>query len=234
MGQRGRPECVGPSGHTDIVLLDLVLPLECGGCGAPSTRWCDTCARALAVKPTEPELISPRLDPGVPVFSLGRYAGPRRSAILAVKERGRADLVPVLAQALNAALSNLLSWGIVADPLTLVPAPTRRSTARLRGGDPVTRIAAAARTRDGAVAPVLRTKAFTRDSVGLSAGQRQQNIAGRIVMKGDVGERMRGRADGEVVLVDDISTTGATATESVRVLQSAGARVAAVVVIAHA
>jgi predicted amidophosphoribosyltransferase len=81
---------------------------------------------------------------------------------------------------------------------------------------------------------VLRTKAFTRDSVGLSAGQRQQNIAGRIVMKGCVGERMRGRADGEVVLVDDISTTGATATESVRVLQSAGARVAAVVVIAHA
>jgi predicted amidophosphoribosyltransferase len=81
---------------------------------------------------------------------------------------------------------------------------------------------------------VLRTKAFTRDSVGLSAGQRQQNIAGRILMKGDVGERMRGRADGEVVLVDDISTTGATATESVRVLQSAGARVAAVVVIAHA
>ena len=33
------------------MLLDLVLPLECGGCGAPSTRWCDTCAQALTVKP---------------------------------------------------------------------------------------------------------------------------------------------------------------------------------------
>ncbi|MGF2944127.1 ComF family protein, partial [Mycobacterium sp. Lab-001] len=22
-------------------MLDVILPLECGGCGAPSTRWCD-------------------------------------------------------------------------------------------------------------------------------------------------------------------------------------------------
>jgi predicted amidophosphoribosyltransferase len=96
----------------------------------------------------------------------------------------------------------------------------------MRGGDPVKRIEMAACVPGSAVAQVLRTRAFTRDSVGLSAGQRQQNIAGRVVVKG--------HADGEVVLVDDISTTGATASESVRVLQSAGARVAAVVVIAHA
>jgi predicted amidophosphoribosyltransferase len=45
---------------------------------------------------------------------------------------------------------------------------------------------------------------------------------------------VRGRARGEVVLVDDISTTGATASESVRVLQRNGARVSAVVVLANA
>ena len=56
-------------------MFDLVLPLECGGCGAPSTRWCPACARQLAVKPDQPHLITPRVDPGVPVFSLGRYAG---------------------------------------------------------------------------------------------------------------------------------------------------------------
>ena len=78
-------------------MLDLVLPLECGGCGARSTRWCDACARDLAVRPDEPHLISPRVDPGVPVFSLGRYAGARREAIVAVKEHGRADLVEPLA-----------------------------------------------------------------------------------------------------------------------------------------
>ena len=209
------------------MLTDLVLPLECGGCGAPSTRWCDTCARALAVKADEPHLITPRLDPGVPVFSLGRYVGVRRAAILAVKERGRTDLVPVLGAALRAGLTNLVVWGILAGPLTLVPAPTRRSSARRRGGDPVTRIAVAADLPGVVVAPVLRTRAFTRDSVGLAAAAREQNIAGRVIV--------RGRAPGdEVVLVDDVSTTGATAAESVRVLQSTGSRVSAVVVVANA
>ena len=93
------------------MLLDLVLPLECGGCGAPSTRWCETCAGALTVKADEPHLITPRLDPGVPVFSLGRYAGVRREAILAVKEHGRVDLVPVLGAALSAGLTHLLDVG---------------------------------------------------------------------------------------------------------------------------
>ena len=75
-------------------VLDLILPLECGGCGAPSTRWCEACARGLAVRPDEPHLIAPRVHPGVPVFSLGRYAGARRNAIVAVKEHGRTDLIP--------------------------------------------------------------------------------------------------------------------------------------------
>mgnify|MGYP006921752507 CR=1 FL=1 len=38
-------------------MLDLVLPLECGGCGAPSTDWCDACTAALAVRPDEPHLV---------------------------------------------------------------------------------------------------------------------------------------------------------------------------------
>jgi predicted amidophosphoribosyltransferase len=208
------------------MLVDLVLPVECGGCGAPSTKWCETCARTLMVRTDEPVLVTPRLDPGVPVFSLGRYAGVRREAIVAVKERGRADLVRPLSAALHAGLAHLLAWGIVDAPLTLVPAPTRRAAARRRGGDPVTRMALAAGPPDTTVSAALRMRAFTRDSVGLSAGQRQRNIAGRVALRGSVG--------GDVLLVDDVVTTGATADESVRVLQTAGARVTAVLVIAHA
>ena len=212
-------------------MLDLVLPLECGGCGTRSTRWCDLCANDLAVRPDEPHVVSPRVDPGVPVFSLGRYAGARRQAIVAVKEHGRADLVAPLAEALRAGLANMATWGIVGLPLSVVPAPTRRWAARRRGGDPVTRVALAATAdrSDVAVVQALRTRAFVADSAGLSSAERQRNIAGRVKLFRSVDSR-----HGDVVVVDDVVTTGATACESVRVLQSAGVAVVAVLAIANA
>lgn len=208
------------------MLLDLVLPLECGGCGSPGIRWCPACAGTLAVHTDEPIVISPRLDPGVPVFSLGRYAGARRAAIVAMKEHGRTDLIPRLAVAVEAGVTRLLTWGIVELPLTVVPAPTRWSAARRRGGDPVAAMAQAAAGVDVAVTTALRMRASTRDSVGLSPGQRERNVAGRV--------KLRRSVSGEVLLIDDVVTTGATASESVRVLHAAGAHVTAVLTVAHA
>ncbi|TVY06178.1 ComF family protein [Mycolicibacterium porcinum] len=209
-------------------MFDLILPLECGGCGAPSTRWCASCAAALGVGDDEPHLVTPRTDPGVPVFALGRHAGVRRRAIVAAKEKGRTDLVAPLAGALSGGLEHLLTWGITGTPVTVVPAPTRRAAARRRGGDPVARIAmSAASGLPGVhVVSALRLRPWVRDSVGLSGAARQRNIAGRV--------RLIKPVAGEVVLVDDIVTTGATAAESVRMLSRTGAQVSAVLAISHA
>lgn len=209
-------------------MLDLVLPVECGGCGAPSTRWCPACATELTVRPDEPHVITPREDPGVPVFALGRYAGARRRAVVALKEHGRTDLVAPLAGAVAAALHTLITWGLIVPPLTVVPAPTRSLAARRRGGDPVAKMAraAAAALPGVTVRPALAMRAFARDSVGLSSAQRQRNINGRV--------RQRTPVRGEVVVFDDVVTTGATAAEAVRVLQTSGAQVSAVLAIAHA
>ncbi|MCV7249899.1 ComF family protein [Mycobacterium koreense] len=218
-------------------MLDLVLPLRCGGCGEPAARWCSRCAAEWAVRPDHPHLINPRLDPGVPVFSLGRYAGARRRAIVAVKEHGRIDLLAPLAAALTGGVDRLLRWGIVPASVTMVPAPTRAGAARRRGGDPVARMVAGGAERLGlTAAPMLRMAARARDSVGLTAAARQRNVAGRVVLR----RRYRAGAlagalgDVPVLLVDDICTTGATVDESVRVLGSAGMTVAAVLVLAHA
>ncbi len=210
-------------------MLDLILPLECGGCGAPSTRWCETCGLELSVPADQPYVVNPRIDPGVPVFALGRYANARRQAILALKEHGRTALVGPLSRALAVGLHRLLSWGIVSTPLTIVPAPTRRSAARRRGGDPVTRLARAAVAQhpEIAIAPVLRMKALTRDSVGLNSSARERNIVGRVALRGRPPRT-------EVMIVDDIVTTGATARESVRILHAAGVRVTAVLTLAFA
>lgn len=210
-------------------MLDLVLPTECGGCRTPGTRWCAACERELRLKPDQPELVTARVDPGVPVFALGRYAGARRRAIVAAKEHGRTDLLDPLAGHLAAGMVRLLEWGMVDTPLSLVPAPTRWTSARRRGGDPVARMArtAASALPDGVTTiNALRMRAFVRDSVGLSGADRERNVAGRI-------RRVRPVA-GCVVLVDDVVTTGATAAESVRTLQTHGSRVTAVLALAHA
>jgi predicted amidophosphoribosyltransferase len=212
-------------------VLDLVLPLECGGCGAPSTRWCDACAQQLEVGPDQPHVVSPRIDPQVPVFALGRYAGARRQAIVAMKDHGRADLIAPLAHALAAGVHRLLAWGMLETPLTIVPAPSRRSAARRRGGDPVSRVATAAVAGHPEITVVaaLRMKAWARDSVGLDTAARERNVAGRVVLR-----RQPMPETGEVLVVDDIVTTGATARESVRILRTAGMQVAGVLALAAA
>ncbi|MUM36128.1 ComF family protein, partial [Mycobacterium sp. CBMA361] len=119
-------------------------------------------------------------------------------------------------------------WGLIVPPLTVVPAPTRSLAARRRGGDPVAKIARAATAGlpGVGVEPVLTMRAFTRDSVGLSSAQRQRNVVGRV--------RQRAPVRGEAVVFDDVVTTGATAAEAVRVLQTSGTYVSAVLAIAHA
>lgn len=207
-------------------LLDLILPEVCGGCGRVGGTWCARCDTALYDGPVR---IRPRCDPGVPCWALGPYRGPARQAVLAVKERGRRDLAAPLGAALASALSRLRAPG---RPLLLVPAPTRAAAARRRGGDPVTATArrAARSLEDCRVAPLLRLGASARDSVGLTPAQRVGNLRGRIEVVRRPPARTLDRAETEVVVVDDVLTTGATVTEVVRVMSRIGLRPRAVVV----
>ena len=178
-------------------------------------------------------MVTPRVDPGVAVFGLGRYAGPRRQGIVALKEHGRGDLVQPLARSLALGIHRLITWGVVGLPLTVVPAPTRRSSARRRGGDPVARLAAVATAAhpDIAVLNALRTAGLARDSVGLGTRARERNITGRVrIVPGEIA----GQIPGEVLVVDDVVTTGVTAREAVRVLHGGGATVAGVLTLAYA
>ncbi|WP_278263353.1 ComF family protein [Nocardia sp. AG03] len=199
-------------------LLDLVLPACCGGCGLPGSSWCVDCAATLARAPVR---VRPRTDPGVPCWTLGPYAGPGRRAVLAAKERGRRDLAEPLGAALAHALARLRAPD---RPLILVPAPTRAAAARRRGGDPVARATAVAAgwLIDCRSVPLLRFGRGVRDSVGLTRQERAHNLYGRIIAAPVAAPAAPIGANAEVVLVDDVLTTGATARESVRVLGRIG------------
>ncbi|WP_040837512.1 ComF family protein [Nocardia brevicatena] len=208
-------------------LLDLVLPVLCGGCGRPGTGWCGECAESLAGPPLR---VRPRIDPGVPCWALSRYGGPARQAVLSAKERGRRDL----ADPLGAALANGLARLCALDrPLVLIPAPSRSAAARRRGGDPVLRMArAAARRLDPGclggcqVVPSLRLWWGVRDSAGLPAQRRRHNLQGRVI----AAAIPRKPANTQVVLVDDVLTTGTTATVSIHALSRVGTYVDGVLV----
>jgi predicted amidophosphoribosyltransferase len=214
-------------------LLDLLLPVDCGGCGLPGALLCPDCEVLLR----EPVRVYPPCYEGLaPVYALGAYRGRLRTTLLAYKERGRRDLAGPLGSALASALLHLPSIPPGSGGLCLVPVPSRWVAAARRGGQHVTllaRRAAVALAGAGvaaAVAPALRVAPGVRDSVGLAPAARQANLAGRVL------PRRAGLppADTAVVLVDDVVTTGTTAAACAAVLLQMGVDVPAIVVLAAA
>jgi len=217
--------------------MDLVLPRSCPGCGGPGP-WCDGCDATLRGRPRRVQLPEEAAGGAAatlpPVWALTRYTDPARSAILAGKEHGRRELPALLGRALGIGLLRLLRLSLLAEPMWLVPAPSRRSAARARGGDPVTGMArsaallAAERGHPAGVAPCLVTAGSARDSVGLDAAARAANLADRVSWLPRAGPP----AGAPVIVIDDVLTTGATAAAACRALRAAGVDVSGVLIIA--
>ncbi|WP_406436462.1 ComF family protein [Streptomyces sp. NBC_00631] len=221
-------------------LTDLVLPAECGGCGTPRTVLCAECRGALCG--AVPRRVRPVPEPpGLPaVYAAASYADEVRAALLAHKERGALALAGALGAALAGAVRAGLrdgrsvrivaSWGGTAGgvggsrPVLLVPVPSAPWAVRARGHDPVRRIALAAAAElrragvSARVAPVLRQRRPVADQAGLNSRQRFANLAGALEVTAG-GARLL--AEGRVVLVDDLVTTGATLAEAARAVREA-------------
>ncbi|WP_433474429.1 ComF family protein [Spirillospora sp. CA-142024] len=116
------------------------------------------------------------------------------------------------------------------DPL-VVWVPSARRAVRRRGHDALRGTAEAAVRRlraDGlpvTAVGALRQRGRVADQAGLSASQRAANLSGAIEARAEVAGR-------QVVLVDDVVTTGASLAEAARALRAAGADVAGAATIA--
>ena len=157
------------------------------------------------------------------MWAAGAYQGVLRAALLAHKEQGALGLV--------VPLSRVLADVVAADPaltaerVVLVPVPSHPAVVRSRGHDPVlrmTRRAAGVLRRRGhqvAVRSPIRVLGRPQDQAGLDAAQRRANLSGRLRARPpDAG------AASQVVLVDDVVTTGSTLREAQRALTVAGWR----------
>ena len=206
-------------------LLALVWPTACVGCGAPDRDCCDRCRAELRAR--RPPLRPPH---AVPCFAAGPYAGPLRAALLALKHDGRTVFARDLGAALSLPLEEALTQ--VAGPRApvLVAAPSRPRRVRERGFRHVELLLRSALRETGP--PVLRLRALRTvpgrtGQVGLGPAERARN-ARLVAVRRPARRALPGR---EVVLVDDVMTTGATLDAAREALEAAGARVVAAAVL---
>ncbi|MFV0435566.1 MAG: ComF family protein [Leucobacter sp.] len=204
-------------------LLALLWPTACVACGAADRDICDSClAEAAEAEPPR------HLDLGTPCAVRGAYDGPLREMLVAFKHGGRTGfarrLGPQLRVPLLAALENCRG----PEAPVLVTVPSRRSRVRQRGYQHVDVLVTSALR--GRRARVLRLSALRalrgrRGQVGLGQVERDRN-ARLIAVRRPARSVLPGR---EVILVDDIITTGATVLAARDELERAGARVVAIV-----
>jgi predicted amidophosphoribosyltransferase len=190
-------------------IVSLVAPPLCATCGLgcpPEAVICERCARDLA---TAPRVIEPG-PPGVDLaVAASPFDGPARRLVHGLKYGRRLSLARVAATAMLGALPPQELAGAV------VPVPAGPWRWRWRGFDPAEEIAHALASR--AELPVV-------DCLRRGRGRRQ------------VGRRRSGRlADPprvwaaaacprEVLLVDDVWTTGATLSACALALRDGGSR----------
>ena len=217
------------------LLLDVVYPRRCAGCGARGTWLCARCEAAVAcfARPVcascgIPEALGvcrcDELSPSIErVRSIGPYAGWLRGAVVQVKYHGEWSRVPHLAPLLAQACADL------APVDALVPVPLHPSRRKQRGFNQTEKLAEEL-SRELAVPVVLalRRSRRTTPQVRLDAAGRQANVMGAFAVS--PGKRVEGK---RLLLVDDVITTGATLGACADVLHSAGASSVSVVTVAR-
>ena len=267
-------------------LGEVLMPRTCPCCAVPvaygaGSPLCEACLpqlRSALAKVERVYALQPLDGAAAPeVRAASRYEGMMPRALLALKNAGRTDLLPLLGEGLARSVYELLrahrielqsgpgssisSVGTSAAPVEvlLVPAPSSAQSVRRRGYAPANLLVQeAARQLNQRLPASVRVRAVdvigyaprSRRGSGASLSSRVgASLLGASETKneqkslGAVGraERMHGAlrvmepalcADRVSIICDDVVTTGATASEMVRVLQESGSRVLGVCAVA--
>ncbi len=207
-------------------LLNLFLESRCPLCDrSTTTEFCLDCTRQLQ----KCQLSHPhQLEQQLPIFAWGNYHGTLKRALCALKYENQ----PQIARPLGAWLAE--SWlksPFATNQVIVVPIPLHANKQKQRGYNQAELIAESFCTFTGLkLQPVgLIRQKDTEAQFNLSPQQRTQNLNMAFALGT---EFCRQRPNIPVLLLDDIYTTGATASFAAKVLQQEGIVVGGMVAIA--
>lgn len=194
-----------------IKLLDFVFPSRCGICDAPGSDICLRCQEGFVL---DPHSFTRGALRG---FAITSYSEAVSSLLVSFKEKNQVALASAIANYMEPLLS-LIPAG--QSKVLLIPAPSRPANFAKRGFHPSLEIARSL-AKSFPEIQVQNVLVFNRnvvDQVGLSSSARSGNLAGSM--------RVNQNISGKICFIlDDVTTTGATALEAFRALELAGAKV---------
>ena len=215
-------------------LFDSLFPPRCAGCARSGTVLCSSCiAQFKTVEPSHCQLCGRALLEGDllctechdrpaglnGLFSYSSYEEPMRSCIHALKYHGNLRLAEPLGALLGQTFGR---YGLQAD--AIIPVPLHRDRQQQRGYNHAQLLAQVCSTlvRVPFHEHMLVRHRATLPQVGLSARDRYLNIAGAFLCAPAYATgALSGRS---IVIIDDVSTTGATLKECAAPLFAAGAK----------
>lgn len=209
-------------------ILDYIYPPECGGCGRKGYRLCQDCVENITI---QDHIISTLAYPNplsdlsnkqtsitsfnMMIASVSPYNGPVKNAIHKLKY----DLDIGLGELLSRFLIDLytqLSWKID----IIVPVPLNKKRHQERGFNQSSLLAyplALSQNIKFEAKAIKRIKE-TRSQIGLDARQRFDNLDNAFHVNPNIIENKT------ILMIDDVSTTGATLLSCKSSLMNGGAR----------
>lgn len=180
----------------------------CPVCGLPfSSKAGDDhlCEKCILDRPHFDEMRAPYF-----------YEGPIMEAVHRIKYSGRSDIINSLVPVLVKFTRNWLSD---TNKMLIIPVPLHKKKLRQRGYNQSVLIARKIHRQLGAELDYLSLKRirYTKTQTGLNVRERQRNVKGAFEVCDE--SIISGR---DVILVDDVATTGSTMNECAKELKNAG------------